>query len=417
MMSKPHVLIVGAGLGGLTLAQVLRKKGVTFEIFERDASEASRAQGWSLAIHSVLQDLKELTPEDLPPLEESVRALQGLDLNDQLLLYFNHERIGVPSTTTFPWIRANRSRLRLWLSHGLDIQWNKTARKIEQAGDKVTVTFQDGSNAVGDILVGADGTNSAVREHALGKSNKETLEYLPISTICGETILSGEAFLRQLEVAHSVALIGVSPMDLWSVMLQAIVEVLPDQRSAKYYWILAWHNPITLYNGSSHVDSISAEERLALARHVTKDLDPKLQHMLNHAKPSDLRTGAWVPRDGVVDSLPVSRVTLLGDAAHPTSPFRGEGGVHALQDALKLGKLIGAMESSRFDCVHQAFAAYQDEMVPRGAAMVKSARSQLSLYRNDLLAAGVRVIGHEPVKLPKETLEFGSDGVCSVPVQ
>lgn len=49
---SPHVLIVGAGLGGLLLAQCLRKQGITFEIFERDASDDARSQGWAIGIHS-----------------------------------------------------------------------------------------------------------------------------------------------------------------------------------------------------------------------------------------------------------------------------------------------------------------------------------------------------------------------------
>jgi 2-polyprenyl-6-methoxyphenol hydroxylase-like FAD-dependent oxidoreductase len=48
----PHVLIIGAGLGGLTLAQCLRKQGITFDIFERDDSEEARSQGWAIGLHS-----------------------------------------------------------------------------------------------------------------------------------------------------------------------------------------------------------------------------------------------------------------------------------------------------------------------------------------------------------------------------
>jgi hypothetical protein len=47
-----HVLIVGAGLGGLTLAQNLRKRGISYEIFERDANKDSRFQGWAIALHT-----------------------------------------------------------------------------------------------------------------------------------------------------------------------------------------------------------------------------------------------------------------------------------------------------------------------------------------------------------------------------
>ena len=48
---RPHVLILGAGLGGLTLAQSLRKQGVSFEIFEKDQGLHSRFQGWAIALH------------------------------------------------------------------------------------------------------------------------------------------------------------------------------------------------------------------------------------------------------------------------------------------------------------------------------------------------------------------------------
>lgn len=52
MVSRtPHIIIIGAGLGGLMLAQALRKRGITFEIFERDEHENSRQQGWALGLH------------------------------------------------------------------------------------------------------------------------------------------------------------------------------------------------------------------------------------------------------------------------------------------------------------------------------------------------------------------------------
>ena len=49
---SPHVLILGAGLAGLTFAQGLRKLGISYEIFERDESAQSRSQGWAIAIHT-----------------------------------------------------------------------------------------------------------------------------------------------------------------------------------------------------------------------------------------------------------------------------------------------------------------------------------------------------------------------------
>lgn len=50
--SKPHVLILGAGLGGLTLAQALRRKNISYEVFERDHDSHERLQGWAIALHT-----------------------------------------------------------------------------------------------------------------------------------------------------------------------------------------------------------------------------------------------------------------------------------------------------------------------------------------------------------------------------
>lgn len=49
---RMHVLIVGAGIGGLTLAQSLRKQGISFDIFERDVDRNARFQGWAIALHT-----------------------------------------------------------------------------------------------------------------------------------------------------------------------------------------------------------------------------------------------------------------------------------------------------------------------------------------------------------------------------
>lgn len=51
MSSSPHVIILGAGLGGLTLAQSLRKLGISYAVYERDAGLHARFQGWAIALH------------------------------------------------------------------------------------------------------------------------------------------------------------------------------------------------------------------------------------------------------------------------------------------------------------------------------------------------------------------------------
>lgn len=65
MSNKPHVLIVGAGMTGLLLAQKLKSHGISFSIYERDPSADCRGGGWGLAIHWALDVLLELLPEHL----------------------------------------------------------------------------------------------------------------------------------------------------------------------------------------------------------------------------------------------------------------------------------------------------------------------------------------------------------------
>ncbi|KAI0599996.1 hypothetical protein F4775DRAFT_599524 [Biscogniauxia sp. FL1348] len=414
-MSKPHVLIVGAGLGGLTLAQVLRKQGVSFEIFERDPSEASRTQGWSLALHTVVDDLLASIPDDMPPFRESVSAMLPIKVEDQLALYIGGQRFGFNNSSETPFVRANRHRLRVWLATNINVQWGKFATKVDQSDDKVTLFFQDGSSASGDVLVGADGTNSLVREHVLGKSNKDILEYMPISSITAESIvLTGAAFERQLEVAHSFAFVNI---DSNSIIVQGIVHSLPEtadkQPGGEFHWILLWRDPITQHSGRSLVDALPADQRLSIARSMTQALPEPLKHILGHTRPEHIRPTGWTVRDAVIDALPVSRATLLGDAAHPTSPFRGEGAVNAMRDALGLGAALAGLKDSAGgaggELVREALAGYQAEMVPRGVGVVTGARAQLGFYQGDW--EKVRILGRPLERLPWEKVEVGPEGV------
>ena len=62
-----------------------------------------------------------------------------------------------------PLVRSERYRLRHWLLKNIPVHWNKGVDRIEYGDDSVTVHFEDGTSATGDILVGADGINSIGR--------------------------------------------------------------------------------------------------------------------------------------------------------------------------------------------------------------------------------------------------------------
>jgi 2-polyprenyl-6-methoxyphenol hydroxylase-like FAD-dependent oxidoreductase len=167
---SPHVLILGGGIGGLTLAQALRKKGISFSIFERDSEQNSRSQGWSIGLHTTLDDLKTSISDDMPPLE-TVFYLHPLRFPSQLAVYKAQDpgqRHGVTDDGSGKLLRANRKRLREFLSTDIPVQFGKQAARIEKNDHSVTVEFKDGTSASGDFLVGADGV------HSIGKPRPNT---------------------------------------------------------------------------------------------------------------------------------------------------------------------------------------------------------------------------------------------------
>lgn len=161
--SYPHVLIIGAGLGGPALGQMLRKQGISFEIFERDAGPETRFQGWSLGTHDLIhKHLVPNAPDDMPS-TEALDHLYPVDLPLQFAWYNSDDdsrRWGIHDEGTREHFRANRMRLREWLTHGYHVQWDKKAVQVVEADDQVTVTFEDGTSARGDLVVGADGARS-----------------------------------------------------------------------------------------------------------------------------------------------------------------------------------------------------------------------------------------------------------------
>ena len=179
-----RVLIIGAGIGGLALAQALRKQQIPYLVFERDAGVHARGQGWAIALHaygsflddveysnisrSILGDLLQSTPNDLPPLQETA-VTHGLGRGASYTsraaffdAYSGEKKMEIGGDLGDPkfFIRVTRSKLREWLRSHIDIQWNKCFVRYEESDHGVTAFFADGSSATGEMLVGCEGINS-----------------------------------------------------------------------------------------------------------------------------------------------------------------------------------------------------------------------------------------------------------------
>ncbi|KAF8855312.1 hypothetical protein BDZ45DRAFT_746576 [Acephala macrosclerotiorum] len=215
---SPHVLIVGGGLGGLALAQTLRKQGISFEVFERDSDDHSRVQGWALSLHWTLKELISNIPNDLGTFEQTIVG-GNLDTIDGGS-FFNSkgERVvtfgGVAQGEEGCVIRCNRTKLRI-----INGTW-------------VIAYFEDGTPASGDILVGADGLHSRVCKQLLQANPVEPMP-TPYGIVIGEASLRREHYQQELEHGPSFYIVGAPSSHLFV----GLKEATDDRETAYFYWM------------------------------------------------------------------------------------------------------------------------------------------------------------------------------------
>lgn len=379
-LSPFHVLIVGGGIGGLCLAQGLKKSGISVAVYERDASAQFRHQGYRISIKEEgSQALRDCLPEFLFKLcvATAIRTATRLVVMDpQLQIKFSRP-LPHPPTPDETGFGVNRLTLREILLAGLEeiVHFGKMCEQVEQVGNgQVRACFTDGTTATGDLLVGADGTNSVIRQFVVpeartdilgyaiyGKTpiQSETLDWIPdllmdgfVRIVAPEGTGMGIATCRPVETAASarrslaptIHLTDIPGYFSWTLSLN---EALRDAESP------------TLYQ---------------YARTLVNKWHPALRRLVDEA---DIPTifPVWISSAQPVQPWHNPNVTLLGDAIHTMSPGRGEGANVALRDAALLQHNLVEATQNRTSLA-QAIATYEQEMLLYGFEAVFKARHQ-----------------------------------------
>lgn len=228
-------------------------------------------------------------------------------------------RIGVRDTGDRTLIRCNRQRLRNWLATNLDIQYGKIAASVDQGPDSVTLHFRDGTSATGDILVGADGAHSAIRRSILSQvGRQDPLQHLPLVMIVGETTLEGEYMERQLELGHSCYIAGFREGGSLFVGLNSVAE---DGNSGRYYWSVVYHDEAARQLPHWTASAPKAD-LLKFSKEKIQHLHPRFREIVEKTDVEGIVSPALTFQDLELEDMPVSRVTLLGDAAHCMTPCK-----------------------------------------------------------------------------------------------
>jgi 2-polyprenyl-6-methoxyphenol hydroxylase-like FAD-dependent oxidoreductase len=353
-----HVLIAGAGVSGLAVAQGLVKDGHTVEVFERDA-DLDRKQGYYLHMNAFGGEaLRAVLPPDLFELYlETSRVTyerqQSVVLDDQLHELSSQPHLGPPNAGDRPHTGVHRRTLRQILAARLGdaLHIGAPVAGYEEDDDGVTATLADGSTARGDVLVGADGIRSAVRARRLpevplipggiqgigvyGRAalTPELRAVLPDALLHGVVIAVDRRGSRMLvavfdprrpvdeaarAIAPDVVLDPVSPYIMVSCSVHPDTTVPPSAE---------WTAETPAVLRRSMLRAVEAWHPAAAALVAGLDLDSMFMIPFGFVVPAE----TWVP----------SRVTLVGDAAHAMLPTIGMGANLALRDAACLVEQLG----------------------------------------------------------------------------
>jgi 2-polyprenyl-6-methoxyphenol hydroxylase-like FAD-dependent oxidoreductase len=377
------VLIVGAGTGGLSLAQGLKSDEISVQVFERDQAPFDRQAGYRLSINRTgNRALKECLPGSLFEIlvKNSVKPSRGVSFLDERMKPLL--TIDIPETNPYSVDSERpitRIALRRVLLDGLNgiVHFGKKFVGFEDApGARVTVRFEDGSSATGDVLVGADGANSRVRSQLLPHAER-------IET--GVLAVSGKLSLNDSVRAMTPPAVFRGPtlvMGPKGCFLFANAVEYPDEKAKD---ASTQDNSNSGGRGSSFAnreeyvmwgfsarrekfaltlghETLRPEDLKTAALALMKDWDPALRQIVRQT--SDL--GMFPVKTSVpVPPWETRNVTLLGDALHNMTPFRGMGANMALRDAAALRRAL--VKVARGEALLlEALAGYEREMIEHG---------------------------------------------------
>jgi len=355
-MNTP-VTIIGAGLGGLTLARVLHVHGIAATVYEAEASANARTQGGMLDIHENNGQLAlkaaGLFEEFLKIIHAGGQATRVLDKEGNVLL-------DEPDDGTGGRPEVPRGELRRILLDSLPagtVRWGHKVTAVSSLGGRHAVTFADGSTVTTDLLVGADGAWSRVRP-LLSEAKPA---YVGTSFI--------ETYLFDSDTHHKASAEAVGGGALFALAPGKGIAAHREPNGVL-------HTYVEMNKPKEWIDSIDFSDQVAALACVAAEFDGWASEL--RALITDGET-APVPRS--IHALPVDHrwdrvpgVTLLGDAAHLMAPS-GEGANLAMFDGAELGKAIAANPGD----IETALIAYEKDLFPRSAAEAVEAEKILEV--------------------------------------
>jgi 2-polyprenyl-6-methoxyphenol hydroxylase-like FAD-dependent oxidoreductase len=352
------VSIVGAGLGGLTLARVLHVHGVPVTVYDADSSAEARTQGGQLDLHEhngqLALEIAGLTQEYRSIIHEGGGAQRVLDRQGAVLAE-------LPDDGTMARPEALRGDIRRILLESLPagtVRWGKKLVAATPLGEgRHALAFADGSSVSSEVLVGAEGTWSKVR--SLLSQEKPT--YAGMSYV--------DTYLHDVDEGHAEAAKAVGGGAMYALVPGKGFLAHREAGDIIHTYVVL-NRPIEWFNEIDFTDATAAKARIAAE---FQGWAPELVSLITDGESAPiLRSIYQLPDRHRWDRVP--GVTLIGDAAHVTLPG-GEGANLAMLDGAELGQALAANPNDP----ETAFAAYEKVMFDRSEAEAIAARETIEL--------------------------------------
>lgn len=337
---KKRILIIGAGISGLASALMLEKIGYKPVIFEK--SDCSRNDGGGLtlwsnatdALHSmglleeIYQNSKVISESTLKT--SSGQTLATIPLRELATKYGTHT-VGI--------LRANLHHILASNLKQTEIKKGYRLVDLKETNEEVIARFENGHEQAGDLLLGADGIYSAVRNKIFPNNSLRFSGYEAwrgISTYTDQYTKSGLAF----EAWGNGMRFGFIPMS-----------------DSLVYWFATRNTSENLSEGQ-----ISKEQLI----HTFREFVEPVPTVIKVTKEKD------ITRNVIYDLKPLQnwskgKVLLIGDAAHPTTPNLGQGACMALEDAVILAQTL-----EKGNSISHTVKTFEDMRMDRAKFIVNS---------------------------------------------
>jgi len=352
MTTKLKIAVLGAGMGGLTMAGLLHRAGCDVTVYEQSKAFARVGAGIQMSPNAVrvlrALDLEEhIRSAAFQPRYWRNRAWDTGEMRFELPLGSEAEqRYGAP------YLLGHRADLHAALLSRVPperIMLDKRLTDLSQSTSGVTLSFADGTSAAADILIATDGLHSRVREILFG---------------AGEPRFTGNVAYRTVFAASRLGGLTLDDNCKWWGPDRHIVIYYVNPRKEELYFVTSVPDP------EWKLDSWSAMGDLCDLRAAFEGFHPDVTRVLA-ACPS---VHKWALADR--DPMPRwsdGRIMLMGDAAHPMTPTMAQGAAQSLEDAVIMSRCLARFG---FEDVASAFRTFEAHRRAR------TAQIQVTSHRN-----------------------------------